>query len=449
MTAAQSASSGPMPVKVLPDGHVAPVTPRKMRKVAFASFMGSVIEFYDFNIYATAAALVFATAYFPAFGTSSATVVSFATLGIAFIARPLGAIIFGHYGDRIGRKKTLIATMALMGGATFLIGLLPTAATIGVWAPIILVLLRIAQGISAGGEWAGAALFTSESAPKATRGFWAMFTNLGGAAANIFANATFLAAALFMTDDSFLSWGWRIPFLIAILLVALGLYIRLKLDETPVFKNQATTAGVAKFPLGDAFRSQWKQILLGMGPLLMPFAFGYVAVAYLLNYGTTALGFTRPTVLAIGILGAFTQCVGVVAAGLLADRFGRRRVLIGANLVAVPWAIAVFPLMDTKTVGAYLLGVCGTFLLAGLAIGIAGSLLSELFATRYRQTAAGITYSTSSIVGGALPPLIAAAVIPTYGGLAFGFILGGYCLISLVASLVIKETKNVNLDEVV
>jgi len=223
-----------------PPGQATPGSrPAKMRRVAFASFIGTVVEFYDFGIYATAAALVFAKVFFPALGTNAGTAVAFATLGVAFVARPVGAILFGHFGDRLGRKNTLIATMSLMGAATVLIGLLPTAASIGVLAPILLVVLRVAQGLAAGGEWAGAALFTSEHAPKGRRGFWATFTNLGGAVANILSLGTFLMVALFMSDDTFLAWGWRIPFLISIVLIAVGLWVRLKIEETPAFTAEA------------------------------------------------------------------------------------------------------------------------------------------------------------------------------------------------------------------
>jgi MFS family permease len=254
------------------------VTPtNKMPKIALASFMGTAIEFYDFNIYGTAAALVFAYAFFPALGEYAGTVVSFATLGVAFVARPFGAILFGHFGDRLGRKRTLVATMLTMGVATVLVGALPTAGTIGVAAPILLVLLRIGQGLAAGGEWAGAALLTSENAPRERRGFWAMFTNLGGAAANMLALSTFLVTSLVMSDETFVDYGWRFPFLVSAVLVIFGLYVRLKLDDTPVFKRQVASSGTSSLPFKEAFRHQWKQILLGAGALLMAFSFGYLA----------------------------------------------------------------------------------------------------------------------------------------------------------------------------
>jgi len=426
---------------------VAPST-AKMRKVALASFLGTVIEFYDFGIYATAAALVFAHAFFPALGQQAGTVVSYATLGVAFVARPLGSVLFGHFGDRLGRKKTLIATMSLMGLATVLIGLLPTAASIGTLAPILLVVLRIAQGVAAGGEWAGAALFTSEHSPKARRGFWAMFTNLGGAFANILALGTFLLTGLYMSDATFAAWGWRLPFLISIVLVAVGLYVRLRIEETPVFQAAARQrqAGDA-LPFKEAIVHQWKEILLGAGALVMAFSLGYVGIAFLTSYGTAALHLPRAQVLGAGMFGNLVNCLAIIAGGILTDRFGRRRVLLVANVVGIPWALALFPVLDTGTIGAFWLGESVTFLIAGVGFGVAGSFLSELFHTRYRYTAAGLSYSLAAVLGGAIPPLIAASLIGSYGSFVFGIFLAVYCLAGLLCTFALRETRHRDLTE--
>lgn len=427
----------------------ATTTAPKMRKVALASFMGTVIEFYDFGIYATAAALVFAHAFFPALGQQAGTVVSYATLGVAFVARPLGSILFGHFGDRLGRKRTLIYTMSLMGLATVLIGLLPTAATIGAVAPIILVVLRIAQGVAAGGEWAGAALFTSEHAPKERRGFWAMFTNLGGAFANILALGTFLLTGLYMSDETFAAWGWRLPFLISIVLVAVGLYVRLRIEETPVFQAEAQRrrADGGGLPFKEAFTHQWKEILLGAGALVMAFSLGYVGIAFLTNYGTATLHLPRPQVLGAGMFGNLLNCLAIIVGGTLTDRFGRRRVLLVANIVGIPWALALFPVLDTGSIGAFWLGESVTFLIAGVGFGVAGSFLSELFHTRYRYTAAGLSYSLAGVLGGAIPPLIAASLIGTYGSFVFGIFLAVYCLAGLLCTLALRETRHRDLTE--
>jgi MFS family permease len=419
-----------------------------MPKVALASFMGTVIEFYDFNIYATAAALVFAHAFFPAMGDYAGTIVSFATLGVAFVARPFGAILFGHFGDRLGRKRTLIATMATMGTVTVLIGLLPTAATIGIAAPILLVILRIGQGLAAGGEWGGAALFTSENAPKARRGFWSTFTNVGGAFANVLALSTFLVTGLYMSDEAFAGWGWRIPFLLSAALLVVGLWIRLRIEETPVFQKEIAEKGSSRLPFKEAFATQWREILLGAGAVVFAFAFGYIGIAYLTNYGTETLGLSRTTVFSAGVFGNLVNATAMIYAGILSDRVGRRPILIGASIVGIPWALALFPILDTKSAGAFWLGVAVTFLIAGSGFGMAGSFLSELFQTRYRYTAAGLTYSFAGVLGGAIPPLVAASLIAKAGGFAFGLFLAAYCVISLVCTLALRETRERNLEQV-
>jgi MFS family permease len=420
----------------------------KMPKVAFASFMGTVIEFYDFGIYGTAAALVFAQSFFPALGENAGTVASFATLGVAFVARPLGSILFGHFGDRLGRKRTLIATMTLMGVATVLIGLLPTAASIGVIAPVILVVLRIAQGIAAGGEWAGAALFTVENAPTARRGFWAMFTNLGGAVANILALSTFLLAAQVMSDATFVEWGWRVPFLISVVLVVLGLYVRLRLQESPVFAQEVERRRASRLPFKEAVANDWQQILIGAGSLVMAFALGYIGIAYLTNYGTATLGFSESEVLLAGIFGNLINGAAIISGGTLSDRMGRRRVLLVVNAIAVPWALLLFPLLDTNSLAAFWVGMTVSFVLAGHGFGVAGSFLSELFQTRYRYTGAGLAYSLAAIIGGAVTPLVASAVIAKYSSIVFGVILAGFCAASVICTLVARETRGRDLTDV-
>jgi MFS family permease len=271
----------------------APAVP--IRRVAIASCVGTTIEFYDFFIYGTAAALVFPTVFFPALGPAAGTVASFATFAVAFFARPVGAVIFGHYGDRIGRKRTLISTLLLMGIATVLIGLLPGADTIGVAAPIILVTLRFAQGFAVGGEWAGATLLTAEYAPAGKRGRYGMYPQLGPAIAFGLSSGTFLITGLAMgdSDGAFLAYGWRIPFLLSILLVGVGLYMRLQIEETPAFKAtqaSAPTDAPRRLPFLEVLRSQPLQVLLAGGALTMQFAFFYMGTAYLTSYATNPAG---------------------------------------------------------------------------------------------------------------------------------------------------------------
>lgn len=422
-------------------------SPSRMRRVGFASFIGTVVEFYDFNIYGTAAALVFPRLFFPALGTAAGTVASFATLGVAFVARPLGSVLFGHFGDRLGRKRTLVATMLTMGIATLLVGLMPTAAAIGVAAPILLVLLRVLQGVAAGGEWAGAALFSAESAPAGRRGFWAMMPSLGGGVAVMLGAATFLATGLGMSDEAFLSYGWRIPFLASIVLLGIGLWIRLATEETPVFtRQQAVGSRAAGFPVVEAFRRQPREIVLGAGVEIMAFALLYLGVTYLTSYGTTELELSRTAVLGVNIAGGAGLCAGILVGGVTSDRVGRRRVLLLATSLAVVWSLLLFPVLDLGSVLAFGVGIVVSTFVAGLGFGPVGAMMSELFATRYRYTASGICYNVAGIVGGAVPPLLAAAIIAAFGSLAFGAFLAILCLVSLLCCAGLPETRHFALD---
>lgn len=420
----------------------------RMRRVATASFVGSVIEYYDFAIYGFAAALVFSKVFFPAMGTGAATVASLGTFGVAFVARPVGAVIFGHFGDRIGRKKTLVTTLLMMGIATVMVGLLPTADQIGVAAPILLVALRILQGLAAGGEWAGAALVASENAPKARRGFWAMFASLGGGVSIVLAPMAFLLTGLGMSDEAFLSYGWRIPFLLSALLVAVGLWIRLRMDETPVFKTELARSGASKVPFLEAFRCQPREILLAAGAMTIVFSFLYIASAYLPNYGTTVLQLPRTFVLAMGAAAGGSFSAGIVLGAILSDRVGRRVVVISVATTGVVWALVLFPLLDTGSVFLFGLGAVVLAFIAGLASGPMSAFISELFHTRYRYTAAGLSYNLAGIVGGALTPILAAQIMDAYGGFVTGLLLAGFALFSLLCVRGLPETRDYELDDV-
>ena len=419
-----------------------------VRKVAVASGIGTTIEFYDFFIYGTAAALVFPKVFFPALGSTAGTVASFATFAVAFVARPVGAMLFGHYGDRIGRKKTLVSTLILMGVSTFLIGLLPGAATIGVAAPILLVLLRFGQGFAVGGEWAGATLLTAEYAPPGKRGLYAMFPQLGPAVAFILSSATFLVTGAVFgdTNSTFLDYGWRIPFLFSAVLVGIGLYMRLAIEETPVFRavQEADRADVAPrtLPLMDAWRYQTKEILLSAGALATLFAFFYMGTAFLTSYGTATLGFSRPFVLTVGIVSAVVFGLTIIVSALYSDRIGRRRVIMISCALAVVWALALFPLLDTGSPVAFAVGVMVTLAIFGVAYGPCGALLPEMFRTRYRYTGAGLGYNLAGVLGGAVPPLIAAPLASAYGSAAIGVMLAGLAVVSLVCTKALVERKD-------
>ncbi|HEX2314536.1 MAG TPA: MFS transporter [Thermomonospora sp.] len=419
-----------------------------MRRIAVASGTGTLIEAYDFQIYGVAAALVFPKVFFPALGTAAGTVASFATLGVAFVARPLGSIVFGHFGDRLGRKRTLVTTLLLMGFATMLIGMTPTAGQIGVAAPIIITLLRFVQGLAFGGEWAGATLLAAESAPKARRGFYAMFGSFGAAVAICLANATFLVTGLTMSQDAFVDYGWRIPFLLSGVLVGVGLFVRLKIDESAVFEGEMSRRGAAAAPFVEAVKSQPRQFLLGSGVMVMTFALFYLSVGYLAAYGTSVLDLSRTSVLSIGLVSGLVLAVSLVVAAVLSDRVGRRRVIAAAGVAAVVWSLVLFPVLDQGSTVFYAVGVCGTLFIAGVAYGPVSAFIPELFMTRYRYTATGFCYNVSGVIGGAVPSVVAAAIISAYGSFAFGAALAALCMITVVCTLALGETRDYEMDRV-
>ena len=415
-----------------------------MRRVALASCMGTTIEFYDFFIYGTAAALVFPTVFFPALGSAVGSVASFATYAVAFLARPLGALVFGHLGDKLGRKRTLISTLLLMGISTVLVGCLPSADTIGVAAPVILVVLRLAQGLAVGGEWAGATLLAAEHAPPDRRGLYAVFPQLGSAFAFALSSATFLLVNQVVgeTSDAFVSYGWRIPFIASALLVGVGLYVRLKLEETPMFIKSAATADTGSVPLLEVLRKQPRELLLAGGSTTMLFAYFYIGTAFLTSYGTAVLGFSRGTVLSLGVLAAGVQALATLVSGKYSDRIGRRRVVLFACAVSIPWGLVLFPILDTGSPVAFAVGLSVTLCIMGISYGPAGALLPEIFQTSYRYTGAGLAYALAAVAGGATAPLIAARIVPDHGSQAVGWMLAGFGLLSLVCAWALAETRH-------
>jgi metabolite-proton symporter len=420
-----------------------------VRRVAIASCAGTTIEFYDFFIYGTAAALVFPTVFFPALGSAAGAVASFATFAVAFVARPFGAILFGHYGDRLGRKNTLIATLMLMGISTVLIGLLPGAATLGVVAPIILVVLRFLQGLAVGGEWAGATILAAEYAPPTKRGLYAIFPQLGPALAFALSSATFLAvnAAVGDTNQAFLDWGWRIPFLLSIVLVGVGLWVRLTIDETPVFKKSVKSRG--KPPILEVFRAQPREVLLSGGVLTIVFTLFYIGTAFLTSYGTssTGAGLDRRTVLTLGVVAAVVFGITTAVSGIVSDRLGRRKVIVACCALSIPWALILFPLMGTGSATGFAVGLIGTLAIFGIAYGPVGAYLPEMFRTRYRYTGAGMAYNLGGVLGGAVSPLVAAQLAGSYGTNAVGLMIAAFALLSLVCALVVGETRHRSVDD--
>ncbi|WP_395728650.1 MFS transporter [Nakamurella sp.] len=425
--------------------------PRSMSRIAVASLVGTTIEFYDFLIYGAAAALVFGPLFFPSLGPGAATVASIATFGVAFVVRPLGAILFGHFGDRLGRKKTLVTTLLMMGGSTFAIGLMPTAATIGAAAPIILVLLRALQGLALGGEWAGAALLTSEYADPGKRGKYSMFPQLGPGLGVALSSATFLAASLLMSPEAFTSWGWRIPFLGSAVLVGLGLWVRLNIAETPSFSRVAARHEQVTLPFADAIREQWRQILLGGGMLSMTFAIFYIATVFLTGYaGRTpdvgVLGLPRNTILVANMVGALVLSAGVIASAVLSDRVGRRRVLLTGTVLGIIVGPVAFAIMQPGNSFSFVVAVCLLMLVLAIPYGPAAAYLPELFRARYRYTGAGMAYNLAGILGGAVPLIVADPLIHRFGVNGIALFLSGLALLSTVCLLALRETKDRALD---
>jgi MFS family permease len=424
-----------------------PREPAEMKRVALASFVGTLIEFYDAGIYGFALALVFGKVFFPALGEEAARIAAFLTFGAAFLARPIGAVAFGHFGDRLGRKKTLVLSLLVMGLATFFVGLMPSTNQIGIAAPICLVILRIMQGLAAGGEWAGAVLFASENAPQGQRGLWSMFASLGAGVAVVLAPATFLLVGMFMSDETFLSWGWRLPFLTSLLLLGVGLWIRLAMDETPVFKAEAERGGIVRIPFVEALRNQYREILLSGGMMMLTFCFGYLGIAYLPNYGTTVLHLSRTFILSMTVIAGFGYTGGILISGLLSDWLGRRKVVIIAVLLGAAWSSVLFSLLDTGAGStAYAAAVIVTLFIAGAALGPLSAYLSELFETRYRYTAVGFSYNIASIVGGAIMPILGASITAAYGARVFGYALACLAVISTICALCLRETRGQELS---
>ena len=412
-----------------------------MRRIAIASMTGTVIEFYDFFIYGTAAALVFNKVFFPSLGAAAGTALALATFGVAFVARPFGSVLFGHFGDKLGRKRTLVTTLLVMGLSTLAIGLLPTTGTIGIAAPILLVLLRILQGLAVGGEWAGATLLTAENSPGKMRGKYALFPQLGPSLAFALASATFLTTALTMSSEAFLAWGWRVPFIGSVVLVAVGLYVRLAITETAAFMAREKTTST-RMPVMEVLSTHAGRVLLGAGSTMAVFAFFYIGVTYLTSYGTQELGLPRTTVLAMGIIGGLVFAATTIAGAILSDRVGRRKMIIIGNASAIVGGIVAFPILDIGTPWAFGLGLSVVLGVVGIAYGPQGAQLPELFPTHYRYTGAGLAYNLAGVLGGGVVPLIATALVAGLGSsLAIGILLAGLSVVSLLCTIALPDTN--------
>jgi metabolite-proton symporter len=419
-------------------------------KVAGASLAGTTLEFYDHFIYGSAAALVFPRLFFPQADPLTSTLLSFASYGVAFAARPFGGALFGHFGDRFGRKSILIITLLMMGIATFAIGLLPTYASVGVMAPVLLVLLRVIQGLALGGEWGGAAIIVNEFDPEGKRrGFLGSLIQLAAPIGLLFANAVFALVIWSISEEAFFSWGWRIPFLLSIILVAVGLYIRYNLTESPVFEKLEATHTEAKAPIVELLTKHKKPLLIAFGARLGGDIAFYVFTLFLLFLVPTRLGLPRSVALTAVQWGAVAQIIFIPIAGLLSDRIGRRPVLMIGGLGGAIWAFAFFALVETKDptnilIASFVGMVFVSFMFSPLA-----SFLPELFPTRVRMSGASIGFQFAGVFGGALAPLIATGLVASYGSTTpVAIYLMVVCLIIVVAVLAARETKSVDLRDI-
>jgi metabolite-proton symporter len=422
-------------------GPVAPSTGR----IAVASLLGTTVEFYDFYIYGTAAALVLGPVFFPSHAPNSQTLAAFLTFGVAFLARPVGAVLFGHFGDRVGRKTTLVATMLVMGVSTTLIGLLPGYASVGVLAPILLCLLRLGQGLGLGGEWGGAALIATENAPAGKKAWFGMFPQLGPSIGFLLSNGLFLLLFAVLSEAQFVAWGWRIPFLGSAVLVGIGLYVRGTLPETVAFSRAAARQERVRLPLRDLVARHFTPLLLGALAIVVCYALFYISTVFALGYGTHVRHIPRTTFLELLCIAVLGMAIATPISARLADRFGRRPVLLVSAALAGLSGFAVAPMLGGGDTGTVLLFLIVELTLMGFAFAPLGALLPELFPTALRYTGAASAYSLGGILGGSLAPYIAQRLV-AFGGLPWvGYYITGAAIVSFLAILAMRETRQTDL----
>ncbi|WP_414937008.1 MFS transporter [Amycolatopsis sp. cmx-11-51] len=415
-------------------------------KVVSASLIGTTIEWYDFFLYTSAAALVFGKLFFPTNDPLTGTLLAFLTYAVGFLARPIGGLVFGHFGDRLGRKKLLVLSLLLMGGSTCAMGILPTYATVGVLAPILLTSLRLVQGFALGGEWGGAVLIVSEHGDDKRRGFWASWPQCGAPGGNLLATAVLAILAATQSDEAFLSWGWRIPFLLSGVLVVIGLWIRLAVSESPVFLAAKEKSEPEHAPVVEVFRNNWRAVLITIGSRMAENVSYYVITAFILVYVTTGLGLPKSAGLNAVLIGSAVHFVTIPLWGTLSDRIGRRPVyLFGAIGMAV-WSFAFFAMLDTKNSGFIILATTVGLVLHGAMYGPQAAFFSEQFPTRVRYTGLSVGGQLSSIAAGAVAPLIAVALFKEFGStVPVSLYVVAMCVLTVIALLVARETKGESL----
>jgi metabolite-proton symporter len=410
-------------------------------KIVLASLVGTTIEFYDFYIFGTAAALVFGAMFFPKSAPQTQTLNAYLTFGIAFLARPVGSFLFGHFGDRIGRKSTLVATMLTMGLATTLIGALPGYAAAGLLAPWLLAILRFLQGVGLGGEWGGAALIAVENAPDGKRAWFGMFPQLGPPIGFFIATGLFLLLLVAFGEKAFVDWAWRVPFLMSAVLVAIGLYVRISLEETPAFKAALAQDARVAVPLGAVLKSHWLPLVQGSLSIVVCYALFYIATVYTLGYGVRALGIPRVSFLEMLCVAIVFMAVATPLSAALADRVGRRPVLLAAAAAAFAVGLAM-PALLAQGSGGTLVFLCAALGVMGLTFAPLGALLPELFPTPVRYTGAASTYNLGGILGASFAPSLA-QILEAHGGIAWvGDYIAAAALVSFLAIYSMRETRH-------
>jgi metabolite-proton symporter len=417
------------------------VDPAESRRVALASAVGTTIEWYDFFIYGTAAAVVFGPQFFPQFSELAGRLLAFATFAIGFIARPLGGVVMGHFGDRLGRKVMLVWALMLMGLSTLAIGLLPTYARIGAWAPVLLTTLRFTQGFALGGEWGGAVLMSVEHAPQGRRGLFGSVVAMGLPAGIVLSNLVFLVVSTTLAPDEFRAWGWRIPFIASVVLVVVGMIVRLRIAESPVFAELLQQGSARRMPVLDVLRTDAKTVLLAAGSYVGISGLGYILLVYFVTYSTRQLGLSLPTTLLLVVTASIVSAPAIVMFANWSDRIGRRRIMQWGLGALVLWSLIFFPLADTRSVPLIALSLSGMLFLQGAYLGPQPAVFSELFPAAIRYSGASLSLTLGTIFGGAIAPYVATTL---YGMTGNSWLVTAYIttlsLISWLCSLGLRET---------
>lgn len=424
--------------------------PTSINQVALAGLIGATVEWYDFFLYGTAAALVFGQLFFPTFDPAVGTIVAFGSFAVGYISRPIGGVIFGHFGDKIGRKTMLILTLLIMGVATFLIGLLPTYSAIGIWAPLFLITLRFLQGIGIGGEWGGAVLLVFEHAPEDRRGFYGSLVQIGALAGLLLGTGVFLVFSSMLPQEQFLAWGWRVPFLVSIILIGVGLFIRLKILETPAFSKIKEEGAEAQIPIVDVFRNYPRTILITMGARLSEGQTFNIFAVFAIVYAADQLGLPRSTILAGVLIAAAIECVTIPAFGALSDRLGRRPVYMGGAAFCALFAFPFFWLLNTENLLLVWLAIVGLAIGHSAMWGPQAAFFSEAFGTRVRYSGTSFVYQFSGLASSAVTPAIAATLLAWAGGspwLVAMFVIA-YAVVSFVSTYLASETFQRDIYEV-